>query len=133
MKKFILLVAILMVGLFGQPMTTLAAGTVEQIMEQVDAGASGAAIEKPIDPRAMATRIITFLLTTVGTVFVILICYGGYLFLTAQGEEEKVKKGLEVIKASIVGLVVILLAYGITIYVGSRFSQAVIEGGTVAK
>jgi len=64
--------------------------------------------------------VIKTILALVGTIFLILTIYAGILWMTAQGEEEKVTKAKEIIKASIIGLVVIMSAYAITFFVTSR-------------
>lgn len=68
---------------------------------------------------AVATVIKT-VLALVGTVFLVLTIYAGILWMTAQGEEEKVTKAKEIIKASVIGLVIIMSAYAITYFVTSR-------------
>lgn len=56
-------------------------------------------------------------LTLVGLIFLILMIYGGYLWMTAQGEEEKVGKAHKIITAAVIGLVVVLSAYAITYFI----------------
>lgn len=43
-----------------------------------------------------------------GIIFIFLTIYGGYLWLTARGDEDKVKKAKDVIKNSIIGLIITL-------------------------
>lgn len=56
-------------------------------------------------------------LTLVGLIFLVLMIYGGYLWMTARGEEEKVDKAKKIITAAIIGLVVVLSAYAITYFI----------------
>jgi hypothetical protein len=72
-------------------------------------------------PTAVATVIKT-VLALVGTIFLVLTIYAGIMWMTAQGEEEKVTKAKDIIKASIIGLIVIMSAYAITAFVTSRLS-----------
>ncbi len=58
----------------------------------------------------------------IGLIFLILMVYAGYLWMTARGEEEKVKTAQKIITASMIGLVIVLGAYAITFLVMSRFS-----------
>jgi hypothetical protein len=46
--------------------------------------------------------------------------YGGYLYMTAQGNEDQVEKGKDVIKNAVIGIVIIFLAYTITNFVISK-------------
>ena len=57
-----------------------------------------------------AGEIVNVLLSFLGVVFLILIIYGGYLWLTAGGNEEQIKKAKGIIKTSIIGIVIILSA-----------------------
>jgi len=56
--------------------------------------------------------------------FVAYLVYGGYLFLTSGGEEAKITKGKKVIFTSILGVVVISLAYSLTKFVFTSLDQA---------
>lgn len=56
-------------------------------------------------------------LTAVGSIFLILMIYGGLLWMTARGEEEQVTKARDLIKAAIIGLVVVVAAYGLTVFI----------------
>ncbi|MDO8499847.1 MAG: hypothetical protein Q7S66_04270 [bacterium] len=67
-----------------------------------------------------AGAVIKGVLALVGTIFFGLTIYAGILWMTAAGEEEKVTKAKEIIKQSITGLVVIMAAYAITVFVTSR-------------
>lgn len=57
---------------------------------------------------------ITQILTVIaGTVAVLLIVFGGFIFMTSGGNEEKVQKGKSLITWGIIGFIVILLANAI--------------------
>ena len=47
-------------------------------------------------------------------IFIILVLYGGYLWLTAAGNEQKVEEAQNVLKRAIIGVVIILGAAVIT-------------------
>lgn len=68
--------------------------------------------------------VIKAVLALVGTIFLVLTIYAGVLWMTAQGEEEKITKAKDIIKASIIGLIVIMSAYAITAFVTSRLGAA---------
>lgn len=48
-----------------------------------------------------------------GVIGVIALTWGGFLFITAFGEDEKVKKGKNVITYALLGVVLSIAAYGI--------------------
>src|SRR3989344_6401757 len=68
--------------------------------------------------------VIKAVLALVGTIFLILTIYAGVLWMTAQGNEEQVTKAVGIIKASVIGLIVIMSAYAITAFVTSRLVGA---------
>lgn len=68
-------------------------------------------------PQQIAALIIQGLLTFLAIIFVILIIYGGFLYMTAMGESDKVKKGKSVITYAVIGLIIIISAYAITRFV----------------
>jgi hypothetical protein len=61
--------------------------------------------------------LIYFFLVAAGMVFVALMVYGGYLWLTAAGKEDQVKKARETIVYATIGMVMILSAYSISFYI----------------
>ncbi len=58
--------------------------------------------------------IVKGLLGATGFVFFILMLYGGFLWMTARGDETKVDKGRDTIIQAVIGLAVIVAAYAIT-------------------
>ncbi len=75
---------------------------------------------EPESPAATAGRVINAGLSVVGIVFLVLMLYGGYLWMTARGKEERLEKAKNTLEAAIIGLIIALAAYGITYYVVSR-------------
>lgn len=61
--------------------------------------------------------IITGMISLLGVIFFILIIYGGYLWMTARGNEQQIEKAKAIIKSSSIGLAVVLTAYLITFIV----------------
>ena len=68
--------------------------------------------------------VIKTVLALVGTIFLVLTIYAGILWMTAQGEEDKVTKAKDIIKASVIGLVIIMSAYAITAFVTTKLGGA---------
>ncbi len=68
---------------------------------------------------------INVLLGVLGIVFVCIIVYGGFLYLTDAGGGEGVKKAKKLIGNSVVGLVICTAAYAITGFVISQIGGAV--------
>lgn len=64
-----------------------------------------------------AGAVINVFLGLLGLIFLILILYGGVLWMTAAGNEERVKKATQVIERAVIGLIIVAMAYGITYFV----------------
>lgn len=62
-------------------------------------------------------NIIYSALTILGTVFLALMVYAGYLYFTARGNDEFVERAIATIKRSVIGLVIVFLAFAITAFV----------------
>lgn len=61
--------------------------------------------------------IINVLLGFLGVVFLIILIYAGFLWMTAAGDKGKVEKAQDMIRQSIIGLVVIIAAFSISSFV----------------
>jgi hypothetical protein len=73
------------------------------------------------DLPTVAGTVISTALTLVGLIFLILMVYAGYLWMTARGDEGQVEKALGIVKTCVIGLIVVMSAYAITFFVLSRF------------
>lgn len=69
------------------------------------------------DLRTTVTNIINWVLGLLGIVAVIMILYGGFMWLTAGGSEDRITSAKKIISAAVVGLVIILLAWAIVNFV----------------
>jgi hypothetical protein len=76
--------------------------------------------------------LISVALSFLGVIFLILMIYGGYMWMTAAGNEEKAKKARALIQAAVLGLIVVVGAYAITVFVMARISKDLIpsDGST---
>ena len=61
-------------------------------------------------PVTIIINLINVALGLLGLFFVILIMYAGFTWMTAQGDEKKVQKAKDIIKNSIYGVAIVLLA-----------------------
>ena len=69
-------------------------------------------------------KIINVVLGVLGVVAVGVVIYGGFLFLTAQGDPGKIKKGKDSITWGIIGLIIALLSWSIINFVLSTTMSA---------
>ena len=76
------------------------------------------------DPRAMVAQLINVVLTLLGIVAVIIVLLGGFKWMTAAGNEDKVAEAKKLLGAGVIGLVIILAAWGISRFVLSSLFKA---------
>lgn len=69
-------------------------------------------------------NIIQWILGLVGVVLLIMFIYGGVLYATSAGNEDKVETGKKVMLYAIIGVVIIALAFALTRYVIDALFQA---------
>ena len=76
------------------------------------------------DPRNAVISLVSLLMTFLGIIAVIIILYGGFVWMTAAGAEERVGKAKKIIVSGIIGLIVILSAWLIVNFVEGNVSNA---------
>ncbi|OGF25679.1 hypothetical protein A2303_06790 [Candidatus Falkowbacteria bacterium RIFOXYB2_FULL_47_14] len=69
------------------------------------------------DPRQMAAQVVNIMLGFLGIIAVVIILLGGFKWMTAAGDEAKVDEAKKLIGAGVIGLVVILAAFGVAQFV----------------
>lgn len=81
------------------------------------------------EPRAIIARIINIALSFLGIIILSLMIYAGFLWMTSGGEEEKIRRAKDILKNAIIGLVITLSAWGITVFILNRLYGATLGGG----
>src|SRR3989338_3854518 len=66
---------------------------------------------------ALIGNVVGAVLTFVGVLFLILMLYGGIIWMLARGNETETTKALNTIKAAIIGLIIVVASYAITTFV----------------
>jgi cytochrome bd-type quinol oxidase subunit 2 len=80
-----------------------------------DSGAAASFTEKPL--AELIGNILGALLSLVGLIFLIFVLYGGFMWMTSQGEKDKIDKAQKIIKNSSIGVVLIMLSYAIVTFI----------------
>lgn len=83
------------------------------------------------DIRVVIANIIRVFLGLLGVIALILVLYGGFVWMTAAGNEEKIATAKKLLMNAAIGLAIILSAYSITVFIMSRFLDAGAGGGSV--
>lgn len=81
-------------------------------------------------PQGMAVTIVRWLMTFLGIVATVMILYGGFVWMTAGGNEDKVGTAKKIIAAGVVGLVIVLAGFAIITWVVST-SQGLLVNGSI--
>ena len=91
--------------------------------EAVSNGLSGSLATD--DPRTIIGRIINIALGILGTVAVGLVIYGGFVWMTSGGDEEKIGQGKKILKNGAIGLLIILASWAIATFILTKLGGAI--------
>ena len=116
MKKYLsLIITLACLLVFIIPVFAVDIGFGEDGMAQNIAEKAG--YEASTDEYALSRTvggIIRGVLSVIGVLFLVLTIYAGVLWMTASGNEESISKAKKIITSSLIGLVIVVAAYGIT-------------------
>lgn len=72
--------------------------------------------------------IVTTVLGFVAIAFFVLVLYGGFVWITARGKEDKVEEAKGILEAAAIGLAIVASAYALTTFVFSRIQPKETSG-----
>src|SRR3990167_2322781 len=132
MKKYFKKIAIFisLLAVLALPHFVLAESSASAGLKKVGEG-TNAPYQAITDANSLAGIVgivIQAFLGILGVLFLCYILYAGYNWMTAQGEEEKVTKAKDTLKRAIVGAIIIVAAYAISIFVMSGIEQGTLKG-----
>ncbi len=115
LKQFVLVTGLMVLGLmvvnmFGANIA-LAQGAIDittdqpGIIGQLSGGQTGL--------RGIVLTIVNFFLTFLGLLAVIMVIYGGFLYVSSAGNEENVNKAKKILLYAVVGIVVIIVSFAL--------------------
>ncbi|MBU4257357.1 pilin [Patescibacteria group bacterium] len=90
-----------------------------------DVGTEVYGSDAPKDIRVIVARIIQVVLGLLGIIFLVIIITAGYKWMTAAGNEEKVREAKDQLTRGVIGLVIILVAFSITLFVVDEIRKAI--------
>lgn len=76
------------------------------------------------DPVTITYNIIVIVLSLLGTAFLVLLLYAGWLWLTARGNEEQITKAKKIIIQAVIGFVIIFMSLSLAQFIYGRFVRA---------
>ena len=71
------------------------------------------------DPTVIIASVISYALGLIGVLFMLLAIYAGFLWMTAQGNEEQIKKAKTMLVNAVVGVAIVSMAYAITLFIAN--------------
>ncbi|MDD5031569.1 MAG: hypothetical protein PHR36_00810 [Patescibacteria group bacterium] len=124
LKKFIFIILAVLISPFlvnvvqaaGDP-TTSSIGPLLEVAGNAAKYETGKVESNDISIPSIAGGIIKIFLSILGVIFVALMLYGGYLWMTARGNQEMVTKSKELMTSAVIGLIIVIAAYAITYFV----------------
>ena len=105
---------------------------VSPVLAQVDTGinyTAGTGLGNE-DPRIIIARLIKIFLGFLGIIAVVIIIYGGWLWMTSEGDANKIDRAKKVLISAFIGLVIILSAFGLANFVLQKLLNATGSGAT---
>jgi cbb3-type cytochrome oxidase subunit 3 len=127
MKKLILSMAaiILVFGVCTAP--ALAANLGDAFGEPLENVAHDAGYDDDVQPEVLVGRVIRIALSFLGVIFFVLMLYGGFLWMTAAGNEDRVTKAKNLIIAAVTGMIIVLASYAISYFILRELSDQLLD------
>ncbi len=119
----------LSVAAFALPAVAAETKGVSTGLEETATAAFGA-VPAQKDLAVVIGTFIKFALSFVGVVFMVLVVYGGFLWMTAAGNEQSVAKAKNILISAVIGMLIIASGYAITDFVIRTVQQATVAGPT---
>lgn len=110
------LTALLVLPYFVFADATTSSGSLDKLVSVAEGGGY-----KERNLEAIVGTVIQAALSLLGGVFLILIIIGGYDWMTAEGNEQKVEKAQNYIRRAMIGLAITLSAWAIWKFIFDRF------------
>lgn len=113
-KQFLLVTALTVFGLMLVNSFGVSAVFAQAIDTQQDQPAIIAALSGgQTGLRGIVLTIVNFFLTFLGLLAVIMVIYGGFLYVSSAGNEENVNKAKKILLYAVIGIVVIIVSFAL--------------------
>lgn len=91
----------------------------------LDAAAADSGLKSGLTLPELIGRMIAVMLGLIGIIFIIYIIWAGIMYMTAAGDDTKVKKAKQMISQSVIGIIIMVGAYAISNFVITQLTTAV--------
>ena len=118
MKKYLVIALVLAtVTMFALPVFAQLGNPADQANSYLEQVKTASGIQSSGDLPSLVGLIINVILSLLGIIFLVLMVYAGFLWMTAQGDPKPVETAKSIIKQAIIGLIITLAAYAISNFV----------------
>lgn len=98
----------------------------QTVLEGVDVAGEKAGFKKErTDVNSIIANFVNVLISISGIIFLLIVVYGGFLYMTAGGDEAKIKKAKSMLTSGVIGLIIITAAFGISLFVFEKLEAVV--------
>ncbi|MFC1598265.1 Mbov_0395 family pilin-like conjugal transfer protein [Patescibacteria group bacterium] len=98
-------------------------------MAQINTSYEGIALSDR-SPVEIVLYLLSWVLGILALIAVVIVLYGGFVWMTAAGNEEKIDKAKKILRNALIGLLIVLSAWGIVLYFLGVFGEATGTGFT---
>lgn len=118
------LLALAMLSFLALPLVTLAqTSNLDVGLNEIENGFADNGLGNT-DPRTTVARLINVAMLFLGIIAVVIVLLGGFKWMTAAGNEDKVGEAKKLMGAGVVGLVIVLSAWGVANFILSKLITA---------
>ncbi|OGF25419.1 hypothetical protein A2331_01225 [Candidatus Falkowbacteria bacterium RIFOXYB2_FULL_34_18] len=96
----------------------------EKILEYLKITAEAAGFGEPKSIAEIIGGLIGVFLSLLGIIFLVLIIYGGFIWMTSAGNETKVLKAKKILTNAVIGLIIVISSYAITAFIMASLYEA---------
>lgn len=121
MKKILAIISTLAFSFFSRPLGALGANLGDAFSLSATSSKQAGYNTTSGSLETILSQAVTIILSLLGVIFICFIIYGGVIWMTANGNEQKVEKAGDIIKESFIGLIVVLAAYAISFFLFNIF------------
>lgn len=125
-KKYLVALAVIFLLLAGLNMTQ-AQTTDFGLNEASNIGLPNSGIT---DPKMLVINIVRIILGFLGIVATIVVLYGGWLWMTSNGDPSRVEKAKKTLIAAVIGIIIIISAFGIVSFIANLVQNTLTGGGS---
>jgi cbb3-type cytochrome oxidase subunit 3 len=121
MKKIVSVISLLIISIIVKP-----ANAITMKLGGLDSTAKNAGyVKKSVTD--LTGNALSIILSSIGILFLGLMIYGGITWMTAQGNIDQVSKAKNLIIASVIGLIIIVMAFAITAFIGDSITPTTLK------